>query len=201
MKNQNLLNLKITKFIYLLTFCIGLISCNKSDYTKLVKSEMSKNIEHDSLFLGMTFGQTKQEFFDKCWKLNSQGLVMQGPNNQFVAYNLPLKKGDSLTKSIRMLFYGIFDEKKIMTGMNLQFSYNAWSLWNKSLQPDKLVPVVQDTLIKWFPGNDFLKVNIKKNEKDLLVKVDGNRRIIIKPIDDNREVKVRIDDLRHVLDK
>ena len=200
MKNQSLLNLKTTKIIYLFFFCIGLISCNRSEYSSLVKSEMEKDIEHDSLFLGMEFGQSKQEFFDKCWKLNSKGLVSHGPNNRFVAYNLPIKEGGDVTKSIRMLFYGIFNEDMAMTGMNVQFSYNAWSLWNKSLQPDKLVPVVQDTLNKWFPGNDFIKVKIKKNEKDLLVKVDGNRRIIIKPIDDNREVKVRIDDLRYLLD-
>lgn len=200
MKNQNLLDLRTTKFLYVLAFCIGLISCKKSEYSNLVRSEMSKNIIHDTLFLGMTFGQSKQEFFDKCWKLNSKGLVTHGPNNQYVAYNLPIKEGDSLTKSIRMLFYGIFDDEMNMTGMNVQYSYNAWSLWNKSLQPDKLIPAVKDTLKKWFPGNDFIKVKMKKNEKELFVKVDGNRRIIIKPIDDNRELKVRIDDLRYALD-
>jgi hypothetical protein len=200
MKNQNLLNLKITKSLFLVFLCVTVIACNQSEYSKLVKSEMSKNVIHDSLFLGMTFGISKQEFFDKCWKLNSQKLVSHGPNNQFVAYNLPLKEGDSLRKSIRMLFYGIFNKDKTMTGMNLQFSYNSWSLWNKSLQPEKLIPVVQDTLKKWFPGNEFIKIKIDDNEADLWVKIDGNRQIILKPIDDNREVKVRIDDLRYLLD-
>ncbi len=201
MKNQDLLNLKITKRILLVVlFCITFIACKQSEYSELIKSEMSKNIVHDSLFFGMKFGQSKQEFFDKCWKLNSEGLVSHGPSNEFVKHDLPLKEGADLTQSIRMLFYGIFNEEKKMTGMKVQYSYNAWSLWNKSLQPEKLVPVVKDTIMKWFPGNDFIKVKINKNEKDLFVKVDGNRRIIIKPIDDNREVKVRIDDLRYLLD-
>jgi hypothetical protein len=200
MKNQYLLNLKITKRIFLVIVCVSFVACNQSEYSKLVKSEMSKNTTHDTLFLGMTFGISKQEFFDKCWKLNSEGLVSHGPSNDFVKYNLPLKEGAPLTESIRLLFYGIFNEEKKMTGMNVQFSYDAWSLWNESLQPDKLIPVAQDSLKKWFPGNDFIKVKIKKNEKELFVKVDGNRRIIIKPIDDNRELKVRIDDLRYLHD-
>ncbi len=200
MKNQDLLNLKITKSLFIVIICISIIGCNQSEYTKLIKSEMSKNIVHDTLFFGMNFGQSKREFFDKCWKLNAKGLVSHGPSNDFVRHDLPLKEGMDMTQSIRMLFYGIFNEEKIMTGMNLQYSYNAWSLWNKSLQPEKLVPVVKDTIMKWFPGNDFIKVKIDKNEKDLWVKVDGNRRIIIKPIDDKREVKVRIDDLRYLLD-
>jgi len=200
MKKQGLSNSKEIKAFLLTILIMSCIACNQSEYTKLVKSEMSKNIIHDSLFLGMKFGQSKQMFFDKCWKLNSQGLVSHGPSNDFVKYDLPLKEGAESTESVRMLFYGIFNDEKKMTGMKVQFSYNAWSLWNKSLQPEILVPAVKDTLKKWFPGNDFIKIKISKNEKDLLVKVDGNRRIIIKPIDDNREVKVRIDDLRYILD-
>ncbi|NNL17041.1 MAG: hypothetical protein HKO81_10425 [Flavobacteriaceae bacterium] len=200
MKNQDLLNLKITKGLLLVVLCFAFIACDQSEYSKLVKTEMSKDIVHDTLFFGMNFGQSKQEFFDKCWKLNAKGLVSHGPSNDFVKHDLPLPEGANLTQSIRMLFYGIFNEERRMTGMNVQYSYNAWSLWNKDLQPEKLLPIVKDTIMKWFPGNDFIKVKIEKDEKDLLVKVDGNRRIIIKPIDDKREVKVRIDDLRYILD-
>jgi len=201
MKNQGLLNIKTTnRFLLVVLFCVAFIACKQSEYSELIKSEMSKNIVHDTLFFGMNFGQSKQEFFDKCWKLNATGLVSHGPSNDFVKHDLPLKEGDDLTKSIRMLFYGIFNEENKMTGMNVQYSYNAWSLWNKSLQPETLIHPVKDTLMNWFPGNDFIKLIIEKNEKVLWVKVDGNRRIIIKPIDDNREVKVRIDDLRCLLD-
>ena len=82
-----------------------------------------------------------------------------------------------------------------------QFYFNAWSIWNKKLQADKLVPVVMDTLKKWYPGNDFIKVPLKKDSTQIFVKIDGNRRITIKPLDDNRIVKAKIDDLRYVLDE
>ena len=177
------------------------ISCKKSEYAELVKSEMAKNIVNDSLIFGMKFGDTKQDFFDQCWKLNNQKLVTHGPNNNFVQYDLPLKEGDSSIYAKTMLFYGVFDDEKIMRGMDMQFSYVAWSLWNESLKANKLVPVVMDSLLAWFPGNDFISVVPEKSDKEIFVKVDGNRRIIIEPLKNDKDVDVRIDDLRFVIDK
>jgi len=182
-------------------FLIVLVSCNQSEYSRLVNNEMAKNIVNDTLIFGMKFGQTKKLFFDQCWKLNNQKIINQGSSNNFVEYHLPLKEGDSISSPITMLFYGIFNKEKIMTGMDMKFHYDGWSLWNKSLQSDKLVPVVMDSLKSWFPGNDFIVVPAKKTKGEILVKVDGNRRILIEPIADSRTVDVRIDDLRHVLAK
>ena len=187
--------------VYIILLFIVLVSCSESEYSTLVKTEMSKNIVNDSLLFGMKFGETRKDFYDQCWKLNNEGIIMQGPSNEFVQFDLPVKEGDSLQYPIRMLFYGIFDEEKIMTGMDFRFYYIAWSLWNKSLHADKLIPVVKDTLLSWYPGNDFIHVTIKKNKKEIFVKVDGNRRIIIEPLDKgNKDVNVRIDDLRYILD-
>lgn len=177
-----------------------LISCTESKYSKLVKTEMSKNIVNDSLMFGMKFGETRQDFYNQCWKLNNEGVIMQGPSNKFVRYDLPIKEGENSTHAITMLFYGIFDEEKIMTGMDLSFSYISWSLWNKSLHADKLFPVIKDSLQLWYPGNDFIQVRLKNPKKDIFVKVDGNRRIIIEALSNNKDVNARIDDLRYILD-
>ncbi|WP_226982964.1 hypothetical protein [Zobellia nedashkovskayae] len=115
-------------------------------------------------------------------------------------YNLPIKKNDSTAKKIRMLFYGTFNEQKIMTGMDMKFSYDAWALWNKNLQSNQLALVLQDTLLAWFPGNKFIEVELKKIPGKTFIKVDGNRRIIIEPLKDHREVDVRIDNLQYKLD-
>ena len=152
-------------------------------------------------FLELKFGQTRKLFYDQCWKLNNKKIITQGTSNKFVQYQLPMKEGDTTKNAIAMLFYGIFNNEKIMTGMDMKFHYVGWSLWNKSLQSDKLVPVVKDSLKSWFPGNDFILVSAKKTKGEIHVKVDGNRRIIIEPLEDSREVDVRIDDLRYVLDK
>lgn len=181
-------------------FIVLLLGCSESRYTSLLKSEMAKGVVHDSLFLGLKLGQTKDEFFDICWKLNRDRVVTNGPDS-FVEYVLPSTKSESSDQPIIMLFYGIFNKENTMTGMRLQFSYKAWSLWNKSLQSDQLLLAVKNKFIDWYPGNDFIEVDIEDNQTELWVKVDGNRRIIIKPLDDNRIVKAQIDDLRYVLEK
>jgi len=200
MKKLFLKFIKMNIRVYVLLLLILLVGCSESKYSKLVKTEMAKNIVNDSLLFEMKFGQTRQEFYDQCWKLNNQKIIKQGSNNNFVQYYLPQKEGDSSINSIKMLFYGIFDKEKIMRGMDMRFSYNAWSLWNESTHSDKLITVVKDTLQSWYPGNGFIEVTMKRSKKDIFVKVDGNRRIIIEPLINTKDVDVRIDDLRYTLD-
>ncbi|MGB5273207.1 MAG: hypothetical protein WBN39_04060 [Flavobacteriaceae bacterium] len=194
------MNLKFLFRLFLLSLMIVFIGCSRSKYDQLVKAEMAKGIVNDSLMLGMKLGQTQKEFFDKCWKLNREKIVTNGPDG-FVMYELPVKKENGKGDAITMLFYGIFNEDKIMTGMNFQFYYESWSLWNKSLQSDRLIPEVKSRFMEWYPGNDFIKVELKNDEGEIFVKVDGIRRITIKPLDDNRVVKAQIDDLRYILSK
>jgi hypothetical protein len=166
----------------------------------MVKKELASGKVYDSLFLGHKLGQTRKEFFDICWALNKEKIVANSGDFPYVQYNLSRNPMDDPEKDITLLFYGDFNEEKVMTGMKLQFYYNAWSLWNKALQSDKLIHAVKDSLNAWYPGNDFIRVPIKKDSTELFVKVDGNRRITIRPLDDTRIVKAKIDDLRYVLD-
>lgn len=194
------MNLKYLFRPFLLSLMIVIIGCSRSKYDQLVKAEMAKGIVNDSLLLGLKLGQTQKEFFDKCWKLNRDKIVTNGPDG-FVMYELPVKKEYDNGDAITMLFYGIFNEDKTMTGMNFQFYYDSWSLWNNSLQSDRLIPEVKSRFMEWYPGNDFIKVELKNDEGDIYVKVDGIRRITIKPLDDSRVVKAQIDDLRYILSK
>jgi len=203
MKKHFFMNSKILLKIRLLLICALFWKCSgsESDYANLVKREMATGIVHDSLLFGMRFGQHRQDFFQTCWKLNQKGIIANGPGNKWVKYELPLQQKASPETGMTLLFFGDFDEKKVMNGMNFQFYYSAWSIWNKNLQSDKLLPVAMDSLKKWYPGNDFIKVPLKKDSLEVFVKVDGNRRITIRPLDDDRIVKAKIDDLRYVLEK
>jgi len=201
MKKFFFMNSKIITRIGILFTCLLILSCSSgSEYSKLIEREMSTGVIHDSLLFDMKFGQHRMEFLSACWQLNQQGLVSNGPGNKTVKYKLPLSANAPLESEITLLFFGDFNDDKIMTGMDLEFFFSAWSIWNKKLQSDKLVPAVMDTLKKWYPGNDFIKVPLEKDSTHLLVKVDGNRRIVIRPIDDDRIIKAKIDDLRYVLD-
>lgn len=90
-----------------------------------------------------------------------------------------------------MLFYARFDSSDKITAMDMKFSYSAWAPWNKELLADALLPVLKDTLLKWYPGNSFMKM-----KNGISVKVDGNRQIQIKK-ESNRDVSVLIENLEY----
>ncbi len=201
MRIQASMNFKIIFKLVPIAIITFFFSCSGSEYSQLVRREMAKGVIHDSLLFDLKFGQHKQDFFRSCWQLNQKGLVSQGPGSKSVKYELPIDADAPLATSITLLFFGDFNEENIMTGMDLEFYYNAWSLWNKSLQSDMLLPVVMDSLKKWYPGNDFIRVPLKNDSLEIYVKVDGNRRITIKPIDHEKTIKAKIDDLRYVLER
>jgi len=115
-------------------FILGIIACAcESDYTKLVKSELAKGIRKDSILLGISLGNTRNEFYGKCFDLNKRHVVAEGAN-----YSVQYLFTDSLVHAIptpiRMLFVPAFDEKEILTNLDLKFNYVAWAPWNKQLQ-------------------------------------------------------------------
>ena len=148
----------------------------------------------------MKFNDSKQEFFQICQELNDNQLVTHGPRNKFVKYYMKSNADESY--DIQMLFYGIFDKDgmkvfdrdKKMTGLNMRFSFSGWSPWNKKLFSNELIPRVKDTLEKWFPGNEFIKVNINEFKIDAFIKIDGNRQIKMYALDDE-VVSVKIENL------
>ncbi|MFS4416007.1 hypothetical protein [Maribacter sp. 2307ULW6-5] len=196
--------MKFTNYpnIYALVLLVLLAACSNSGsgYSALARKEMASGVIKDSLLFNLKLGQSKEFFLQACWQLNQKGIISEGPGSRTVKYELPNQEGNNEPTGMTLLFFGDFNDENIMTGMDMSFYYNAWSIWNKSLQADQLLPVVRDTLMKWYPGNNFIKVPLSQDGPPLLVKVDGNRRIIIKPLEDNRMVNVKIDDLRYVLD-
>lgn len=193
MHKYNFMN--YTKYLTIsLLLCIGIITIScESEYQKMVKSEQKKNVLLNDLVFDMKFGGTKKDFFDRCWELNKEGKIAQGPNNNFVSH--VIEGRDSTELSITMLFYGAFNEQDIMDGMKMEFFHNAWAPWNKDLYSDKLLLKVKDSLQKWFPGNDFIPLDLKKIEAEAFVKVDANREIIMY-VKDDKAVTVRFADLR-----
>ena len=185
MKYLSLNNLKI---IVLVLSNFFVYNC-QSEYTRLVKNELSSGKKNDAIFFDLKLGNTRKEFYQICWDLNKKELVTNGPNSYVMLYLTPADSSQT-GKKIQMLFYGKFNSDDIMTGMDVKFSYDGWALWNKDLYADKLLPVVQDTLLKWYPGNPFMNV------RDVLVKVDGNRQIQLKQESD-QDVSVLIEDLEY----
>ncbi len=183
--------MKLIKFNIKLVLLVLLVSSCQSDYTKLVNKELKSGKQNDEIFHGLKFGQTKGDFFRICWDLNKQNIATHGPDNSYVQTTLYPQDSTQHTKKIRMLFYARFSPDDIIRAMDIKFSYVAWAPWNTDLLSDKLLPKVQDTLMKWYPGNEFMKV-----KDNILVKVDGNRQIQL-AIASDQNVSVLIEDLSY----
>jgi hypothetical protein len=169
-----------------------LLSCTQSDYTKLVKSELAKGIKQDSILLGINFGNTRNEFYGRCFDLNRQKLVSQGPGNTSVQYFFTDSLVHDQPTSMRLLFYPGFNESDSLINMDMEFSYPGWAPWNEQFQADSLKIKVLELLMLWYKGNEF--VQAKVGDSQIPVKVDANRRILVYTKDTQR-VLVKIQDI------
>lgn len=186
--------LNYMKLAISLMFLVLLAGCFESDYTHLVKSELNKNIRYDSILFGISLGDTKRDFFEKCMELNRRQLVVQGPLNSSVQHTFTDTVYHDQPTQIKLLFYPRCDEKDIINHMDMEFSYVGWAPWNTKLQSDVLEKKVLLMLQDWYGGNEFIEVEI--DGKTVPVKVDGNRRIIVQR-KDTMTVVVKIQDIMH----
>lgn len=189
---------EIKWLLYLLIIATSLGSC-KSEYQQYVDSELAKGIQQDSLIFGMRMGQTKKDFFEICWDLNKRQLISQGTGNTSALYITDRdEEGQNTQLSKEMLFYGIFDENDVMRGMRMSYYFLKWAPWNEDYQADKLLLHLREVYLTEYPGNDFIEIDIKESEHAALVKIDGNRQILMYTKND-KDVVVKIEDLEFKL--
>ncbi len=162
-----------------------MIRCSTSAYERMEKVELSKGIRVDTLFLGLRFGMTSNEFFKQCARLNKQHLVRDGVGMRVRYDSADLKYPASMS------FYPDFKDDRIYQ-MPVIFAYKGWAPWTKDLFSDRLQMDVVKLFEKWY-GTGFIE--IRHPEKGVAyVKVDGNRRITVFKQDD-ATVKVIFKDL------
>ena len=160
----------------------------------MVLEESARGIRQDSILLGINFGDSRNDFYGKCFDLNKEQLVSQGPSNSSVQYLFTDSLVHEKPQEIRLLFFPTFDKNDKIAEMNLELSYMAWAPWNEGLQSDSLKGKVMDLLVTWYGGNNFVLARVHGEE--IPVKVDGNRRILIF-LKDRQSVTVKIQDIQH----
>jgi hypothetical protein len=177
--------------IFLLT---GLFACQQTDmqrYTKLVRKERESSKVVNEIYFGISLGMSSKDFYAHCWEMNKKGLFKDGPGNTCVIYQLEKQE---LKYPGFMTFYPEFKEGTIYS-LWTKFEYSGWMPENKRLSSDSLLPEVIKLYQKWYPdGNPFMKI-VNKEKGDAWVKVDGNRRILLRKYDD-MDVKVDYVDTR-----
>ncbi len=179
----------------LIVGCVMFLSSCKSEYTKAVEEGLASGIVHDSLIFGMHMGQTKKDFYRICWDLNKQGTIMEGPGNMSARYVEPYAVAKDSTFRREMLFYGIFDDKDVMNGMDMTYSYSAYGPWDSLRIATALVKDLKEKFMKDYPGQGFIEIPIAQSTS-AFAKIDGNRQILIYA-KNNKDVSVRMEDLRY----
>ena len=189
--------MRLNKIIFCLLVLTPFLACEiESEYSKLLKKELKSGKSFNDLVLGLKIGQTKDDFFEICAELNKKKLITSGARNLYPEYILYPKDSVENGKKIRMSFMGIFDNNRIMKGMDIRFNYYSWIAWREEYNSDNLINEIKDTLQLWYPGNNFIEIDLKLDSKNNLayVKVDGNRQITMYKID-GRDVAVIIEDV------
>ena len=154
MRTQNFIRSMNNNYILSLLTIALLVSCKTSTkYEKLIDAEMSKDIRHDSIFLGFDYGIKKADFFVVCKELNSKKQLVQANKSGYVQYLFPTTTEKD--KDLIVLFWGIFKKDLTMTGLTFEFSHVAWSPWNEESKPENLIPVVRNKLLEWFPAQEI----------------------------------------------
>jgi hypothetical protein len=187
------------RFLVIFSFITIFLGC-KSEYTKAVESGLASGIKKDSLIFGMKMGMTKDDFFRICWDLNKAKIISEGPGNNSAKYNEPLTDGMDTLRRKQMLFYGIFDEKKVMHGMDMTYTYFAWSPWNKNLSSTELAKDLMKFYEKHYPGNAFIEIDLGLKDYKAYAKIDGSTQITIYPKTE-KDVAVKIEDLHYKLNQ
>ena len=166
-----MLNISSGFFSLVGILCLIFFGCNpENKLEKVIEKELATGIRNDSLFLGLEFGFTMQEFYNQCRELNKQGLVMEGSKNMSVEYVFK----DSLDRPIAFNFYADREANGPIHKYYTSFYYYAFAL-NRHLYADRLMEMLPAILMDWYGGNEPFKV--KKDGKEYLYKIDGNRMI------------------------
>lgn len=170
----------------------GMVNCEsekapKTLYEKMEREGLKSGERHDSLFFGLHFGMEKQQFFLHCAELNKDTTLYQGIGGK-VEHHFK----DELKHSARMTFYPDFYEKK-MWKIPVVFTYDGWAPWNKDYSATLLRNRVKDMLEDWY-GEGFVEIP-HPLDTVALVKIDGNRRILIEREISGATVKATFTDL------
>lgn len=115
----------------------------------------------------------KKDFYEKCWEMNKQGILVNGPTELSVEYNVEMPSAIPT----KMRFYPKFEQDKIYL-MPVDYSYTGWAPWNEELAVEKLRADVVALYEQWY-GEGFIEVSSEDGSQLVFVKIDGNRRVRI----------------------
>jgi len=173
---------------------VMLFSCNDKEmsYETYVAKELASGERNDSLIYGIHFGMTEEEFKSYCTGMNLQKRFM--PNPRGSAVRLALQKG--FGAPVVFDFFPVLHSDKAITKVTASMKYRDFSYYDKTYDIGNLVIEAEKYFEDGYGGNKFIAIpheNILL--KHMYVKIDGNRKILLKPTFEGQELQIEFEDL------
>ena len=176
-----------------LIFCLlaaasALLGC-RSDYEKMLAEERASGQRHDEMWLDFRLGMPQKDFYDTCWQLNARGILSHGTEPPITTR---MDVSQHFSAPVFLNFFPQFEDGKVSEMMAV-FVYKDWAPWLTDRTQEKLLAESARCLEKLLPGNAFLEITHPEKGK-VLVKVDGNRKVLLFPFEEQK-AKAIITDL------
>jgi hypothetical protein len=140
----------------------------KSEYREMVEEGLASGVRQDSIFLGLHFGMSSEQFYKYCWEMNKQRKFMNGASNLTVQYDI----SSELKHSGKMNFYPTFVDDKIAE-MPVEFAYDAFA-WDDAYSIDSLLVDVLSMYEEWYGS---FREFTHPEKGSVFVNINGNRQI------------------------
>ena len=187
-KGINILNLSIAGLFFLVCVdCVG-----EASYEDILKQELSQGVTRDSLFYGLRFNMTWEEFYNHSFEMNQQGIFFQNGMN----LEVQVKLEEGFKYPVLFNFFPVSAGNDLINRIDGKFQYQNWAPFNDAFSGGILEKELARNMEKWYGGRAFIEIpHPKKFWKHALVKIDGNRQIMLMRAFDDSYVEVKFEDL------
>ena len=184
----NILSLKVAGLFFLVAAgCV-----EGGSYEDILKQELARGVSHDSLFYGLSFNMTWEEFYDHSFEMNQKGIFFQNGMNLEVQIRLE----EGFKHPVILNFFPVSDVSNLINGIDGKFQYQNWAPFNDTFSGRALEKELARNLEKWYGGRAFMQIpHPQKYWEHALVKIDGNRQITLMRAFDDSYVEVKFEDL------
>lgn len=156
----------------------GLVS-----YADALEEELQREEMFDSLFHGIRFKMTQNTFFDYVQKKHLEGLFTANSSFEIV-----IDISEGFKRPVNFVFYPKFN-KPFIELIPARFSYVNVNLFDKNYGSGVLIQEVAREMMKWYRGRNFIEIPPRNLfERPSLIKIDGNRKIVLKENESQTEV-------------
>jgi len=170
-------------------------NCSRPEsYKAVVEEELAKGVCYDSIFHGLHFNMSSDQFYEHSFQMNQHGIFFQHGGSQEIKIDFK----EEFKSPVEFVFYPNFEDEVIVE-LKGSFYYTLWNGFNKEYFAQNLQLELIPKLERWYEGRPFIKISSAPSSiGDTYVKVDGNRQIKLSNSFDNHKVEILFSDLNKV---